>query len=106
MPRRSGMVDYLGIERIRTLVARQGVGAFIAALAREIEHDYRRWPAFITSARHATYSRNGVIELMPISDGRLYACKYVNGHPANTARGLLTVTAFGVLSDVECGYPL
>jgi ornithine cyclodeaminase len=43
---------------------------------------------------------------MPTSDGRLYSFKYVNGHPKNTAEGLLTVTAFGVLSDVETGYPL
>jgi ornithine cyclodeaminase len=47
-----------------------------------------------------------VIELMPASDGRLYAFKYVNGHPKNTAAGLLTVTAFGVLADVDTGYPL
>jgi ornithine cyclodeaminase len=47
-----------------------------------------------------------VIELMPTSDGRLYSFKYVNGHPKNTAAGLLTVTAFGVLSDVESGYPM
>ena len=43
---------------------------------------------------------------MPTSDGRLYSFKYVNGHPKNTAKGLLTVTAFGVLADVETGYPL
>jgi ornithine cyclodeaminase len=47
-----------------------------------------------------------VIELMPTSDGRFYSFKYVNGHPKNTAAGLLTVTAFGVLADVESGYPL
>src|SRR4029077_11888471 len=43
---------------------------------------------------------------MPTSDGRLYSFKYVNGHPRNTAVGLLTVTAFGVLADVDTGYPL
>jgi ornithine cyclodeaminase len=48
----------------------------------------------------------GVIELMPISDGRLYSFKYVNGHPKNTSQGLLTVTAFGVLADVATGYPV
>ena len=31
----------------------------------------------------------GVIELMPVSDAQRYAFKYVNGHPSNTARGLL-----------------
>jgi ornithine cyclodeaminase len=36
----------------------------------------------------------------------LYSFKYVNGHPKNTAKQLLTVTAFGLLSDVATGYPL
>ena len=53
-----------------------------------------------------SHSTVGVIELMPACDGRLYAFKYVNGHPSNTRVGLLTVTAFGVLADVETGYPL
>ena len=38
--------------------------------------------------------------------GSLYSFKYVNGHPKNTAQGLLTVTAFGVLADVATGYPV
>jgi ornithine cyclodeaminase len=100
------MVDYIGTERVQELVARIGAAPFMSALAAEIEGDYRRWNDFTKSPRHATHSRLGVIELMPASDGRLYSFKYVNGHPKNTARGLLTVTAFGVLSDVETGYPL
>jgi ornithine cyclodeaminase len=100
------MVDFIGIERIRELVARRGAARFIEELAAEIESDFLRWSAFEKSPRHATHSAGGVIELMPASDGRLYAFKYVNGHPRNTAVGLLTVTAFGVLADVETGYPL
>ncbi len=100
------MVDYIGIERIRQLVARRGAARFIEELTSEIEADFLRWSEFDKSARHATHSRVGVIELMPASDGRLYAFKYVNGHPKNTAVGLLTVTAFGVLADVHTGYPL
>jgi ornithine cyclodeaminase len=100
------MVDFIGMERIQQLVARRGIARFIEELASEIEADFLRWEAFDKSARHATHSPVGVIELMPASDGRLYAFKYVNGHPKNTAVGLLTVTAFGVLSDVETGYPL
>ena len=42
---------------------------------------------------------------MPTSDGETYGFKYVNGHPNNTAEGLQTVTAFGVLADVVTGYP-
>jgi ornithine cyclodeaminase len=100
------MVDFIGIERIRELVGRRGAARFIEELAREIESDFLRWNDFEKSARHASHSPVGVIELMPASDGRLYAFKYVNGHPQNTAVGLLTVTAFGVLADVETGYPL
>jgi ornithine cyclodeaminase len=100
------MVDYIGVERVQNLVARIGPARFIEALAHEIESDYRRWREFDKSPRHATHSAVGVIELMPTSDGRLYSFKYVNGHPKNTAEGLLTVTAFGVLADVETGYPL
>ena len=100
------MVEYIGIAAIQRIVGRLGVAAFIEGLAAEIEADYRRWGEFDKSARHATYSPAGVIELMPISDGDMYSFKYVNGHPKNTALGLLTVTAFGVLADVKTGYPL
>jgi ornithine cyclodeaminase len=100
------MVDYIGVERLQELVTHIGPARFMESLATEIEHDYRRWRDFEKSPRHATHSAVGVIELMPTSDGRLYSFKYVNGHPKNTAEGLLTVTAFGVLSDVDTGYPL
>lgn len=100
------MVDYIGVSDIQRIVQAMGPAAFMEGLASEIEADYLRWADFDKSARHAIHSPVGVIELMPASDGRLYAFKYVNGHPKNTARGLLTVTAFGVLADVETGYPL
>ena len=97
------MVDYIGIEEVRRLVRTTGTGEFIARLAQAIEDDYRRWGDFEKCARLASHSPVGVIELMPITDGRMYSFKYVNGHPRNTAAGLLTVTAFGVLADVDTG---
>jgi ornithine cyclodeaminase len=100
------VVDYIGVSDIQLLVDEVGTGTFIERLAQQIENDYARWPDFEKSARLASHSADGVIELMPISDGRLYTFKYVNGHPRNTAAGLLTVTAFGVLADVRTGYPL
>ena len=100
------MVDYIGTARLRELVARKGPGRFIEELAGEIEADYLRWNEFEKSARLASHSSGGVIELMPTSDGKLYSFKYVNGHPKNTAKNLLTVTAFGMLADVATGYPL
>ena len=100
------MVDYIGVSDIQRIVQAMGPANFIERLAHEIEADYRRWAEFEKSARLASHSPVGVIELMPASDGSLYSFKYVNGHPKNTARGLLTVTAFGVLADVDTGYPL
>ena len=100
------MVDFICVRRVQELVRDLGPAPFIAGLAGEIEADYRRWDEFEKSPRHATHSSLGVIELMPTSDGRQYGFKYVNGHPKNTAQGLLTVMAFGVLADVASGYPL
>jgi ornithine cyclodeaminase len=100
------VVDYIGVADIQRLVHSQGVARFIERLAGEIEADYARWAEFEKSARVASHSDVGVIELMPTSDGQFYSFKYVNGHPTNTAAGLLTVTAFGVLADVATGYPV
>jgi len=100
------MVSYVGVGDVRRIVNEVGPAVFIARLASEIAADFRRWPEFEKSSRLASHSPVGVIELMPATDGRLYSFKYVNGHPMNTAKGLLTVTAFGVLADVDTGYPL
>ena len=70
------MVDYIGIESIQKIVRQRGAAAFIEGLAGEIEQDYRRWNDFDKSARHAIHSPDGVIELMPTSDGHQYSFKY------------------------------
>jgi ornithine cyclodeaminase len=106
MSEEKAMVQFVGVETILDLIAAKGPEQFLAGLVGYIEDDFRRWESFEKSARLASHSRDGVIELMPTSDGELYAFKYVNGHPANTRDGLLTVTAFGVLADVRTGYPL
>lgn len=100
------MINYIGVSDIRRLLDKIGIAAFISRLAEQIEVDFRRWGEFEKSVRLASHSEDGVIELMPISDGASYSFKYVNGHPLNTNSGLLTVTAFGVLSEVSTGYPL
>jgi ornithine cyclodeaminase len=91
---------------MRRLVRSTGTKAFLTQLAGYIRQDFSRWTEFERSARVASHSRDGVIELMPTSDGQLYSFKYVNGHPSNPKTGKLTVTAFGVLADVATGYPL
>ncbi|MDR8728536.1 ornithine cyclodeaminase [Burkholderia pseudomultivorans] len=100
------MTRYLDVTSVSTLVAEVGMTQILTTMASYIEQDYRRWDTFEKTARVASHSTDGVIELMPASDARLYAFKYVNGHPKNTKADLLTVMAFGVLADVDTGYPL
>ena len=99
----STMPLYLSAPDAVALVRRKGLKNCIAGMAEYIRADFLRWPDFDKSARVANHSQGGVIELMPIADDTTYSFKYVNGHPKNTAEGLLTVTAFGVLADVDTG---
>jgi ornithine cyclodeaminase len=100
------LVPFVSVANMMRLVNAIGVETFLAELADEIEADFRRWPAFDKTPRVASHSIEGVIELMPTSDGQVYGFKYVNGHPKNAACGRQTVTAFGVLADVGTGYPV
>ena len=96
---------YLSVQDVIRLVQKKGLPACIAGIAERIESDFLRWHEFDKSARVASHSKDGVIELMPIADAQHYAFKYVNGHPVNTSEGLPTVMAFGVLADVATGAP-
>jgi ornithine cyclodeaminase len=100
------IVPFVSVDSMMKLVLTVGVEEFLRELAGYIEADFRRWELFDKKPRVASHSREGVIELMPTSDGSVYAFKYVNGHPKNMRSGLQTVTAFGVLSDVDSGYPM
>jgi ornithine cyclodeaminase len=100
------LVPFVSVDHMMKLVNAIGVETFMVELADFIEEDFRRWPYFDKTPRVASHSAEGVIELMPTSDGVLYGFKYVNGHPKNTRDGRQTVTAFGVLCDVATGYPL
>jgi len=100
------MVQFVGVSDIVKLINQVGLETVLRDLADRLEADFKRWPEFEKTPRLASHSRDGVIELMPISDHAHYAFKYVNGHPKNTARGLQTVAAFGVVSDVDTGYTI
>lgn len=100
------MTWFVDVPAMTELVETVGLPRFIGDLADEIEADFKRWPRFQMSARVASHSEIGVIELMPIAGASHYGFKYVNGHPGNTARGLYTVMAFGALADTETGYPV
>lgn len=100
------MTRFLDVPAMTRLVRDVGVPRFLTELAQCIHDDYLRWREFDKSARLACHSPGGVIELMPVADAQRFAFKYVNGHPSNTGRGMFTVMAFGVLAEVETGYPL
>ncbi|MDM7942201.1 MAG: ornithine cyclodeaminase [Hydrogenophaga sp.] len=97
---------FLSAPAAAELIQRHGIAQTLRGMRDAIAEDFGRWADFDKSARVANHSAQGVIELMPIADDRLYSFKYVNGHPDNTRLGLSTVMAFGVLADVATGTPL
>ncbi|WP_019904728.1 ornithine cyclodeaminase [Methylobacterium sp. 77] len=100
------VVPFVSVDNMMKLVLATGIERFLTELAATIEEDFRRWHVFDKQPRVASHSAEGVIELMPTSDGTTYGFKYVNGHPKNAHSGRQTVTAFGVLADVGNGYPM
>ncbi|MEM8578884.1 MAG: ornithine cyclodeaminase [Pseudomonadota bacterium] len=105
-PSGKALVPFVSVDHMMQLIHHIGLRQALAGLAAYIEADFKRWEAFDKTPRVAAHSREGVVELMPTSDGEAYGFKYVNGHPKNTAQGLQTVTAFGLLADVDTGYPV
>ncbi|MEZ5886450.1 MAG: ornithine cyclodeaminase [Paracoccaceae bacterium] len=106
MKQNLNLVPFVSVDNMMRLVLHVGIERVLTDLAAEIEADFRRWPLFDKTPRIASHSDVGVIELMPTSDGEMYGFKYVNGHPKNMKEGLQTVTAFGLLADVNTGYPV
>ena len=100
------MTRYLDVAVVSQLIQTIGVEQAIAGMAGYIVDDYSRWNEFEKSARIASHSSLGVIELMPTSDRKLFSFKYVNGHPKNSEKHLMTVMAFGLLAEVDTGFPL
>ncbi|WP_207630333.1 ornithine cyclodeaminase [Paracoccus xiamenensis] len=105
-PSKLAYVPFVSVDNMMRLIHRVGIEEMLKGIATYIEDDFRRWELFDKTPRVASHSDEGVIELMPTSDGEVYGFKYVNGHPKNTREGLQTVTAFGLLADVSNGYPV
>ena len=105
-PSDKALVPFVSVDHMMQLIHHIGIDTMLQGLTDYIETDFRRWELFDKTPRVASHSTEGVIELMPTSDGEVYGFKYVNGHPKNTKEGLQTVTAFGLLADVATGYPV
>jgi ornithine cyclodeaminase len=100
------MTQLLDVQNMARWIQRDGAERILVHMTEYLAEDFHRWERFEKTPRLASHTPLGVIELMPTSDGELYSFKYVNGHPSNPARGFQTVTAFGVLAQVDNGYPV
>ncbi|MDT8760925.1 ornithine cyclodeaminase [Sphingomonas psychrotolerans] len=105
-PSELAFIPFVSVENMMRLVHHYGVERVLLELTDAVEQDYRRWELFEKAPRLASHSHEGVIELMPTSDGEVFSFKYVNGHPSNAAKGFQTVAAFGLLARVDTGYPV
>ena len=105
-PSHKALVPFVSVDNMMRLIHKIGIEEMLVGLSQYIEEDFRRWQLFDKTPRIASHSEEGVIELMPTSDGEVYGFKYVNGHAKNMKEGLQTVTAFGLLANVGNGYPV
>lgn len=96
----------LEAKEVNSIIHKLGLQNFYLRLIDIISEDFKNWHLFQKCVRQAMYVDNGVIELMPVCDDKLYAFKYVNGHPQNPLHGKLNIIAIGMLADVKTGYPL
>lgn len=99
------MTPFVDVANMARWIQRDGVENIITRMAEYLEKDFARWESYDNIPRVASHTPFGFIEPMPTSDGQTYSFKYVNGHPSNPARVYQTITAFGVLADVDNGYP-
>lgn len=99
------MVRVITVKDACELIRKVSLKTFLERLIDQLESDFARWEEFDKRPRVANHFPDGVIELMPASDGSSYAFKFVNGHPKNPESRKQTVAAFGALADVSNGYP-
>ncbi len=94
------------IQHLKQLIDAISLKKFFQALTKNLTQDFKDWNSFQKSPRHAIYVEQGVIELMPIANKKLYSFKYVNGHPGNTKINEPTIFACGMLAETTTGKPL
>jgi ornithine cyclodeaminase len=98
------MTKILTVQNIHDILAFTGLETFFQNFITHLESDFRNWQSFDKRPRPAFHSAKGVIELMPIANQEYFACKTVNGHPANTLENKFCVAATGQLCTIGDGY--
>lgn len=96
----------LDVYDIKEILKKIGFKDFYLQLIKTLEDDFKNWDNFDKMPRIATHFSYGVIELMPTSDQKFYAYKYVTGHPQNPNFNKTTVMATGQLSTIDTGEPV
>ena len=87
-------------------ITQTGPERIMTEMAETVEADFRRWAAFDKTARVASHSPERRHRADAHQRRRRLRLQVRERPPANPARGLQTVTAFGVLADVHTGYPI
>ena len=105
-PSDKAMVPFVSVDHMMKLIHHIGLHDMLKGIAAYIEDDFKRWETFDKSPRVGSHTDDGVMELMPTSDGLDYGFKYVNCHPKNVKNGLQSVVGFGLLANVNTGYPV
>jgi len=70
-PSRLALVPFVSVDHMMRIVHHIGVETVLTDLASAIEADFKRWEIFDKTARIPAHSDEGVIELMPTSDGEV-----------------------------------
>lgn len=97
----------ISVESLIKILQRHGFNNYMMDLMHSLKQDFARFESFTKMPRPAMHVTDGVLELMPICDNKLYyTFKYVNCHPKNPSLGQQTVVATGQLSRIDTGYPL
>ncbi|WP_323771924.1 hypothetical protein [Antarctobacter sp.] len=103
-PSRLAFVPFVSVANMMRLIHRIGISEILSGMEAYIEEYFRRWELFDTTPRVASHC-GGHRTTANVGWGRLWL-QILNGYPKNTAEGVQTVTAFGLLADVPTGYPV
>ena len=77
-PSDKALVPFVSVDHMMKLIHHIGLRDMLKGIAGYIEDDFKRWESFDKTPRIGSHTDDGVMELMPTSDGQDYGFKYVN----------------------------
>ena len=81
------MVPFVSVDDMMNIINIRTLPVIIREIAEYIESDFLRWESFDKTPRVAAHSTEGVIELMPTSDGENYGCLLYTSPSPRDQRG-------------------